>query len=228
MGLLDTVADVGSGILDAAPVPGSDLVADGIDTAQDLLGGGGGGGSSDPQLPAPTTRRDSTGVSGSVQVPGLGSVNLQGSQTSTSPAPPQQGGDPGTQMMQGQGFGQAMMLEMLEDSIESSAGKAVLEAITSGSLQGGPIQQVQPVQTPKGTRNVSPPGFRTVYVNDQPYAVFKPLAKCMGLIDDSGRKTMREKMDDTTRKFLKYRREIERLSGKVGLKTENRKSGPKR
>lgn len=51
MGLLDTVADVASGVADVAPIPGSDLVSSGIDAVQGAFGGGGdgGGGQSQPQ-----------------------------------------------------------------------------------------------------------------------------------------------------------------------------------
>jgi hypothetical protein len=123
-------------------------------------------------------------------------------------------------------------MEMLEDAISTQDGRAVLEAMTSGALQGGVIQRPKQVQTPRGTRNVSPPGYRTVYLGGDSdadaYAVFKPLAQSLGLIGRESAKTFREKLDDTTREFLKHRSEFKDLASKLGLKTSNRSSGPSR
>jgi len=131
-------------------------------------------------------------------------------------------------MMQGSGFSQAIMMEMVEEAVSGRA-ESILEAIASGALQRlGPIGRPTQVETPRGTRNVSPPGYRTVYLNGEPFAVLKILATSLGLIDDSGPKTQRERMDDAAREYLKMRRRFEDLAPKVGLKTENRKSGPKR
>lgn len=130
------------------------------------------------------------------------------------------------------GFQGAIMMEMLEDSISTQDGRAIMEAMTSGALQNGVIQRPANVQTPRGTRNVSPPGFRTVYLggddDEHAYAVFKPLATSLGLIGRESPKTFREKLDDTTRQFLKHRSEFQDLARKLGLKTSNRKSGPSR
>jgi len=246
MGLLDTVADVASGVADAAPIPGSDLVASGIDAAQGALGGGddnggGGGGSSRPQLPAPTgqqqtpssppvSRRDSSGVSFGGSVPGFGSAEFSASSVSEEQGG--SGGSGGQELPMQGGFQGAIMMEMLEDAISGQDGRAVLEAMTSGALQQGVIQRPTNVQTPRGTRNVSPPGFRTVYLggdsDSDAYAVFKPLAKSLGLIGRESPKTFREKLDDTTRDYLKHRKEFKDLAKKLGLKTDNRKSGPSR
>lgn len=253
MGLLDTVADVASGVADVAPIPGSDLVAGGIDAAQEALGGGGNGGGSTPQgrgsggrnLPVPTaggsppisggaqqppqqqpTRRDSTGfeIGGEVGIPGVGSI---GGQVGSSSVSETDGGGGGDVPVPG-GFQGAIMMEMLEDAVSGKDGRAVLEAMTGGHLANGVIQQPAAVSTPRGTRNVSPPGFRTVYLNDQPYAVFKPLARSLGLIGRESPKTFREKLDDTTREFLKHRKQFKDLAKKLGLKTSNRASGPSR
>lgn len=145
----------------------------------------------------------------------------------TDQPPAQQGGGM-MGMMGGGGFTGALMLEMLEDSIDSEYGRAILEAITSGAIQNGVIQQVTQVNTPRGTRNVSPPGYRTVYVSDEPYAVFKPLAAEMGLLPNESRKTMKQKMDSCVREYNKWRRYIKDVAPKAGLKAKNRKGGPKR
>lgn len=257
MGLLDTVADVASGIADVAPIPGSDVVAGGIDAVQGALGGGGNGGGGDtaqgrgsargrqgrgrntaaqPSLPAQTgmdpgtpqtTQRDSTGAEfgGELDIPGIGSIGGQVGTSTVTENGDDSGG--GGLPMQG-GFQGAIMMEMLEDAVSGKDGRAVLEAMTSGALQNGVIQRPSAVSTPRGTRNVSPPGFRTVYLNDEPYAVFKPLARSLGLLGRESPKTFREKLDDTTRDFLKHRGQFKDLAKKLGLKTSNRASGPSR
>lgn len=82
MGLLgsiaDTAADVVSGAADAAPIPGSDVLAEGIDTAQDVLGGGngggggGGGGRGTPRTTSqrPSPMRNSPTLGGGTRGPG--------------------------------------------------------------------------------------------------------------------------------------------------------------
>lgn len=247
---LDSAADavgIPEGIQDTVGAVGNAVTGDFVDAGQqaaDAVGSiaGGGGGGSDRErtrLPAPTgggTQRDSTGVSGEVSIPGLGSIG--GEFSTVSEGGGQSGGSSGGSsggggmMSMGQGFQGALMMEMLEDAVGGQDGRAVLEAMTSGALQQGVIQRPANVQTPRGTRNVSPPGFRTVYIggddDSDAYAVFKPLARTLGLIGRESPKTFREKLDDSTREFLKHRREFEDLASKLGLKTSNRASGPKR
>lgn len=256
MGLLDTVADVASGVADVAPIPGSDLVSEGIDAAQSAFGGGGGNGGGQPPMPQGTPQTtgvsggtpatpmlgsggqvpqqsppsDSTGfnIGGDVSVPGLGSAGgsfefasqQQGQQ-------PQQGQQQGNQMMQGS-FPQMLLADLLEDAVQGSTSRAILEAMQSGSLQGGIIQQPVKVQTPRGVEYHSRPGFRTVTLNDQKVSVFKPVAKAMGLLP-KGERTFREKADDAARDYLKMRRRWKDLASKFGFKSpKSRKSGPKR
>jgi hypothetical protein len=145
-----------------------------------------------------------------------------------------QGGDDdggqGQQMTQGGGgFVNDMAMKLIFQTMgDSSTGRALVEAMTSGSLQNGIIQPTVTVNTPRGTENHSPPGFRTVYVNDQPYAVFKPFAKSLGLLKNESGLTFRQKLDKQTRQYQKNRRFIKDVAKKVGLKTSNRKSGPSR
>lgn len=146
-----------------------------------------------------------------------------------------QGGDDGNgngsqQMMQGGGgFVNDMAMKLIFQTMgDSSTGRALVEAMTSGSLQNGIIQPTVTVNTPRGSENHSPPGFRTVYVNDQPYAVFKPFAKSLGLLKNESGLTFRQKLDKQTRQYQKNRRFIKDVAKKVGLKTSNRKSGPTR
>lgn len=256
MGLISSVADTVGGAIDSAAdaigVPegvqdvfqtgGPTGVTEIVEQGADALGAGGvadaaaavqnrtSPGSGDDPMPQ-TTRRDSTGaqMGGEIDIPGLGSFGGSvGTSTVTETGGQNQGGN---LPMQG-GFQGAIMMEMLEDAIGSQDGRAVLEAMTSGALQNGVIQRPANVQTPRGTRNVSPPGFRTVYLGGDDdadaYAVFKPLAKSLGLIGRESPRTFREKLDDTTRQFLKHRNEFEDLAQKLGLKTSNRKSGPSR
>lgn len=173
----------------------------------------------------------SPSVGGQLNIPGIGSIGGQftgpsvsagGSASGDDPKPTQQVG--GNMMMS---FGQALGQLMLKESVKGKSGRAILEALTSGSLQNGVIQPTVTVQTPRGTENHSPPGFRTVYVNDQPYAVFKPLASELGLLD-GGSLTFKQKLDKQTRKYLSNRRFIKDVAKKVGLKTSNRSSGPRR
>jgi hypothetical protein len=139
----------------------------------------------------------------------------------------QQQGDETTAIGQN-GFSQALVAEMLEDAVQGSTGRAVLEAMQAGSLQGGVIQQPVRVETPRGVEFHSRPGFRTVTLNGQKVSVFKPLAKAMGLLP-KGERTFREKADDATRTYLKMRRRWKDLASKFGFKSPKaRKSGPAR
>jgi len=248
-GALDSAADaigIPEGIQDTVGAVGNAVTGDFVDAGQQALDAagsiaGGSGGSDDPQrpqLPAPGgqggSRRDSTGVSLGGSIPGFGSMEGSFSTVTETDGNGQSGGSGGggSMMNMGQGFQGALMMEMLEDAVGGQDGRAVLEAMTSGALQQGVIQRPANVQTPRGTRNVSPPGFRTVYIggddDSDAYAVFKPLARTLGLIGRESPKTFREKLDDSTREFLKHRRQFEDLASKLGLKTSNRASGPKR
>lgn len=182
---------------------------------------------------------DPPDVSGgaSVDIPGFGSLGFDtGTDFSFGGSPPSVGpsghGTNGEATMGGQGgFAGAIMSELVQEAIDDSDARAVLEAMQSGALQQmGPIGRPEQVQTPKGTRNVSPPGYRTVYLggddDENAFAVLKPLAEAMGLIDDSGPRTTTQKMNDALREWQKWRRKIEKLAPKAGLKTSNRKSGP--
>lgn len=248
MGLLgdiaDTVADVGGTVLDAAPIPGSDIAAKGVETVQGALGGspgsmghgdilGGGGGSSN----LPQQMQQDPGQ-GQQQIPGDfgfqtgGSMNLPGLPQTQGGMQFGVGGGDGQQSAAGANlpanFSQGLMLSMLQDSVTSKSGRAVIEAMVHGSLQGGMIQQPQRVETPRGPRHFSPPGFRTVTIQDQKIAVFKPLAKALGLLP-KGERSFLQKIDDAARTFNKYRRRYKKLSSKLGFKSpKSRKSGPKR
>jgi hypothetical protein len=97
---------------------------------------------------------------------------------------------------------------MLKKSIRSKSGRAILEAMQSGALQRGLIQPTTTVQTPRGTENHSPPGFRTVYINEQPFAVFKPLAQALRLLPKRSRSKI-------TAADMKTIRDADRLTGKI-------------
>lgn len=127
------------------------------------------------------------------------------------------------QMQQGGGFSNALMMELVKGSVRSSAGRAVLEAMASGSLQGGIIQQTTPVSTPRGNENHSPPGFRTVYVNGQPFAVFKPVAKTLGLLPKTSRAKITAADMKAITKADRLSKQIKRLAQKTGrLKCTNK------
>jgi hypothetical protein len=237
-GALDSAADavgIPEGVQDAVGVVGNVATGDFVDAAQqggdlagNLLGSGSGNGKSGP--PA-VTGTGSTEVGSGGQFFGQNVPTPPGGGMGMNLGPPsddvpQEGGQ---QAGTGMGFGQAMMQELVSEAVESTDAEAIFEAMASGALQKlGPIGKPTKVQTPRGTRNVSPPGYRTVYLNDEPFAVLKPLATSLGMIDDGGARTMREKMDDAVREFNKYRRYIEDIAPKAGLKTSNRKSGPTR
>jgi len=172
-------------------------------------------------------------IGGNLNIPGLGSIGGQftGPSVSAGGSTGGNGGGANAQsQMQGNmmmSFGGALGQLMLKESVKGKSGRAILEALTSGSLQNGIIQPTVQVQTPRGTENHSPPGFRTVYVNDQPFAVFKPLAKELGLLD-GGSLSFKQKLDKQTRKYLSNRKFVKDVAKKVGLKTSNRSSGPRR
>jgi hypothetical protein len=139
----------------------------------------------------------------------------------TQPSPPMNGQFP----QQGQGgIMGSLMLELLSDSITSKSGKAILQAMQAGALQGGVFQQPTPVQTPRGTRHYSPPGFVTVDLGGSKISVFRPVAKAMGVYD-SGSTTDLQQADKLARKLMSKRKQLKKLAPKLGLKTSNRKSG---
>lgn len=253
-GALDSAADaigIPEGVQDAVGVVGNVATGDFADAAQqgaDLAGGllGSGSGNGQTQLPQQTQQQPPQNQQGMGFQVGAGmnppvgpsfggttGVNIglgpmgQGQGQGQQQQPPQQGG------AMAQGFGNAMMQELVQEAVQGSDAEAIFEAMASGALQQmGPIGRPTQVQTPRGTRNVSPPGYRTVYLggdeDQNAYAVLKPLAVAFDMIDDSGPRTMRQKMDDAVREFNKYRRYIEDIAPKAGLKTSNRKSGPTR
>jgi hypothetical protein len=134
------------------------------------------------------------------------------------------GGGGGNGMMNmASGFNQALMMQLVKGSVRSSAGRAVLEAMASGSLQGGIIQPTVTVNTPRGSENHSPPGFRTVYVNDEPYAVFKPVAKTLGLLPKTSKAKITAADMKAIRKADRLAQTIKRLGKKTGrLKITNK------
>jgi len=152
-------------------------------------------------------------MGGNLNIPGIG--NIGGSFTGPSGSV-SLGDDEPSQQMTTTGMGSAIMdgfggqlaVQILGKSVNSKSGREMLEALTSGSLQGGMIQQTRSVQTPRGTENHSPPGFRTVYVNDRPFAVFKPLARALGLLP----KQSTTKISGADMKTI---RKAKRLTGKV-------------
>jgi hypothetical protein len=137
----------------------------------------------------------------------------------TQPSPPMNGGPP----QQG-GIMGSLMLELLSDSITSKSGKAILQAMQSGALQGGVFQQPTPVQTPRGVRHYSPPGFVTVDLGGDKISVFRPVAKAMGVYDHGSTSDLQQ-ADKLARKLMSKRKQLKKLAPKLGLKTSNRKSG---
>lgn len=128
------------------------------------------------------------------------------------------GGGAVTQSFQG-----ALGQMMLKKSIRSKSGRAILEAMQSGALQRGLIQQTTTVQTPRGSENHSPPGFRTVYINDQPFAVFKPLARALRLLPKKTRSKITAADMKAIRKSDRLTKKIKKLAKKTGnLKVTNK------
>jgi hypothetical protein len=192
-----------------------------------LLGGGGGGGQAAP-----------VGTEMGLLPPGFGGGgggNGNGGFVQPSPVdfgpvqfnpgallPDGNGNGGGGQMMQG-GFNNALMMELVQGSVRSSAGRAVIEAMASGSLQGGIIQQTTTVSTPRGNENHSPPGFRTVYVNGQPFAVFKPVAKTLGLLPKTSKAKITAADMKAITKADRLSKRIKSLAQKTGrLKCTNK------
>jgi hypothetical protein len=117
-----------------------------------------------------------------------------------------------------QAFSGALGAQMLQKSVRSKSGRAILEAMQAGSLSGGMIQRPVTVQTPRGTEKHSPPGFRTVTVNGEKLAVFKPLAQALGLLPKRSRcvvsgadKKAIRKADRLTKKMKKLAQDTGRL-----------------
>lgn len=132
------------------------------------------------------------------------------------------GGTPSLPMQSGGGlpgaFSGALGAKMLEKSVRSKSGRAILEAMQSGSLSAGMIQRPVTVQTPRGVEKHSPPGFRTVTVNGEKFAVFKPLAQALGLLPKRSRcvvsgadKKAIRKADRLTKKMKKLAQDTGRL-----------------
>ena len=150
-----------------------------------------------------------TGPSGSVNVGGGGDDQ----QVSTT----------GNGNMVAGSFQGALGQMMLKKSIRSKSGRAILEAMQSGALQRGLIQQTTTVQTPRGTENHSPPGFRTVYINDQPFAVFKPLAQALRLLPKRSRAKITAADMKTIRSADRLTKKIKKVAKKTGnLKVTNK------
>ena len=122
-----------------------------------------------------------------------------------------------------QGFQGALGAKMLEKSVRSKSGRAILEAMQSGALQNGMIQQTTTVQTPRGTEQHSPPGFRTVRINGQPYAVFKPLAQALRLLPKKSRAVVTAADQKAIRKADRLTKKMKKLAQKTGrLKVTNK------
>jgi hypothetical protein len=124
----------------------------------------------------------------SVNVPGIGGltgpsvdfsrVTTQDDTLQTGPASPVDGG--GGMMAN---FQQGLMMSMLQKKIRSKSGRAILEAMVSGSINEGLITEPDRLETRYGdVRHQSPPGFRTVTLNGQKLSVFKPLAMALNLL----------------------------------------------
>lgn len=148
--------------------------------------------------------------------PGVGAI------TSMLPSPqqPQQqnGGGPMAQQFQ-----QGLMMQMLQDSVRSKDGKSILEAMLHGSLQGGMIQQPVAVDTPRGTRHYSQPGFRTVDVGGQKVSVFKPLARALRLLPKKSRAKLTNADFKTIRKADRLTKKVKKLAKKTNrLKVTNK------
>jgi len=132
----------------------------------------------------------------------------------------------------GPGFGGdiqgSLMMELLGDSITSKSGRAILAAMQNGTLQNqGIMFPTPPSETPRGTHYVSPEGYVTVDLAGQKVSVLRPIAKSL-LGYKSGSQTELQRLDKLARKFMSARKDVKKLAPKVGLKTNNRKSGPSR
>lgn len=112
---------------------------------------------------------------------------------------------------------QAIMLKRLV-SRQKGDGRAVLEAMLSGSLQGGLVQSPKAVSTPRGIRYFSPPGFRTVHVMGKPVSVFKPLARSMGLLPKPQGCYISKAQVRAARKAMSLERKVKSLNKALGLR----------
>lgn len=209
------------------PGPIGIAVDKGSDLLGSVLGSGGGRSSSQRQLPArpsrqqlqqpqsrTATRSEATGMMfGQLQqhAPPQFQGTLQGAQQATGGQAPVQS------------FQQGLMMEMLSSSVRSKDGRSILEAMMSGSLQGGMIQQTHPVQTPRGTRHYSPPGFRTVEVSGRKVAVFKPLARALRLLPKKSRAKLTAADMKAITKADRLTKKLKKLAKKTGrLKVTNK------
>lgn len=112
---------------------------------------------------------------------------------------------------------QAIMLKRLV-SRQKGDGRAVLEAMLSGSLQGGLVQAPKGVETPRGLRYFSPPGFRTVHVMGNPVSVFKPLARSLGLLPKPQGCYISKAQVRAARKAMSLERKVKSLNKALGLR----------
>jgi hypothetical protein len=117
---------------------------------------------------------------------------------------------------------QAIMLKRLV-SRQKGDGRAVLEAMLSGSLQGGLVQAPKGVETPRGLRYFSPPGFRTVHVMGKPVSVFKPLARSMGLLPKPQGCYISKAQVRAARKAMSLERKVKSLNKALGLRVPTQK-----
>jgi hypothetical protein len=125
--------------------------------------------------------------------------------------------------MLAQSFQGALGQMMLKKSIRSKSGRAILEAMQSGALQNGLIQRTTTVETPRGTENHSPPGFRTIYINEMPFAVFKPLASALRLLPKETTSKITAADMKAIRKSDRLTKKIKKLAKKTGnLKVTNK------
>lgn len=203
--LRDTLGGAAAGFLTGGP---GGAVVGGLagatqSTAQAVTGGGGGRVSRRlPQVtgrpvrtPGLQAQRDSTGVSiqgPSFSVPGIGSAQLPSidfSRVTGQQFTPQTTGQRADALQAGAGSGpmqqfqQGLMMSMLQKKVRSKSGRAILEAMMSGSINEGLITEPDVLTDSYGrTRHQSPPGYRTVEVNNQKVSVFKPLAMALNLL----------------------------------------------
>lgn len=158
---------------------------------------------------------------------GGGGIDLGGIRTMTEG--PQPSGSNGGQSMTGgggalpQAFSGALGAAMLEKSVRSKSGRSILEAMQSGALQDGMIQQTVTVRTPRGTEQHSPPGFRTVRINGQPFAVFKPLAQALRLLPKKSRAVLTSADKKAIRTADRLTKKVKKLAQDTGrLKVTNK------
>lgn len=121
-------------------------------------------------------------------------------------------------------FQQLLMVMALRKAMgRTKRGRAILEAIMSGSLQGGMIQGTEAVDTPRGVRHYSPPGFRTVDILGQKVAVFKPIAGALGLLPKSSGAAITKAEMRRLRRDQTLVKKVKRLAQSTGqLKCTNK------